>query len=74
MRRAAVSYGFYDLLETMASILERECTLLPGTQHPEAALQLGHAASQLKITPGESPDIDTPISPLKTKLSASYME
>ncbi|XP_028966546.1 integrator complex subunit 14 [Galendromus occidentalis] len=74
LRRAAISYGFYDLLETMSSILERECTLLPGTQHPEAALQLSHAASQLKVTAGELPDIDTPIAPLKTKLSSSYMD
>ncbi|CAG5114553.1 unnamed protein product [Candidula unifasciata] len=47
-RRAALSFGFLELLEAMAAMLERECRLLPGTAHPDAALQLTHAASALR--------------------------
>lgn len=47
IRKAALSFGFIDLLEAIAHMLERECTLLPGTSHPDAALQLTHAASTL---------------------------
>ncbi|OQR77074.1 UPF0464 protein C15orf44-like, partial [Tropilaelaps mercedesae] len=77
VRRAAISYGFTDLLEALSSILERECTLLPGTAHPDAALQLSHAASQLKPpAPGTGPlpDADVPIAPLRTKYFQNMTE
>jgi len=47
VRKAALSFGFLELLGAMATMLERECTQLPGTSHPDAALQLTHAASKL---------------------------
>ncbi|KAH9518396.1 Integrator complex subunit 14 [Bulinus truncatus] len=47
-RRAALSFGFHSLLEAIAAMLERECTLLPGSAHPNAALQLTHAANFLR--------------------------
>ena len=50
MRRAALAFGFHDLLEGISSLLERECTLLPGTAHPEATLQLSHAAQELRAS------------------------
>lgn len=65
MRRAALSFGFYDLLDGMASILERECTLLPGTAHPDAALQLTHAATALRNN--HYRDYNAHIMPLRTK-------
>lgn len=68
LRRAALSFGFYELLEGMATILDRECTLLPGSAHPDAALQLTHAASSLRGVAGR--DYSTPIVPLRTKFSS----
>ena len=47
MHKAAVSIGFYQLLTGLAQILERECTVLPETAHPDAAIQLHHAAGLL---------------------------
>ncbi|KAG1700932.1 Integrator complex subunit 14 [Nymphon striatum] len=64
VRRAALSFGFYQLLERMASILERECTQLPGTAHPEAAIQLSYAANAL-ISPS-CLDIKHTIFPMRT--------
>lgn len=48
MRRAAISLGFISLVDGLAAILERECTLLPGGAHPDCALQLTHAANVLR--------------------------
>lgn len=47
IHKAAVSIGFYQLLIGLSQILERECTLLPANAHPDAAMQLQHAASLL---------------------------
>lgn len=47
VRRAAISFGFIELLDGLAAIFERECTLLPGGAHPDCALQLTHAAGVL---------------------------
>lgn len=69
LRRAALSLGFHELLEGMATILERECTLLPGSAHPDAALQLTHASSFLR-GPG-CRDYSASLLPLRTKFSAS---
>ncbi|ELU02608.1 hypothetical protein CAPTEDRAFT_229105 [Capitella teleta] len=46
VRRAALSFGFYELLESAAQLLERECTQLPGNAHPDAAFQLTHAITE----------------------------
>nr|XP_039262841.1 integrator complex subunit 14-like [Styela clava] len=62
IRKAALAFGFFELLEGIAAILERECTMLPGTSHPEATLQLSHAAQELRVLKG----YDVSISPLKT--------
>lgn len=47
VRKALLSFGFIELLEAIAGMLERECTMLPGSAHPDAAIQLTHAASKL---------------------------
>ncbi|XP_064474266.1 integrator complex subunit 14-like [Ornithodoros turicata] len=69
LRRAALSLGFHELLEGMATILERECTLLPGSAHPDAALQLTHASSFLR-GPACS-DYSVPLVPLRTKFTTN---
>ncbi|XP_059151327.1 integrator complex subunit 14-like [Physella acuta] len=68
-RRAALSFGFHALLEAMAAMLERECTLLPGTAHPNAALQLTHAANMLRSE--NAFDVTQTIQPLLTNFSSS---
>ncbi|XP_066557346.1 integrator complex subunit 14 [Amia ocellicauda] len=49
LRKAALALGFWELLKGVAELLERECTLLPDTAHPDAAFQLSHAAQQLRL-------------------------
>ncbi|GAB6032163.1 hypothetical protein CHUAL_010814 [Chamberlinius hualienensis] len=68
IKRATVSFGFYGLLESLATILERECTLLPGTAHPDAALQLTHAANSIRSQ--QPKDFLMSIMPLRTKFSS----
>uniref|UniRef100_A0A8B9TPG2 Integrator complex subunit 14 n=1 Tax=Anas platyrhynchos TaxID=8839 RepID=A0A8B9TPG2_ANAPL len=46
LRKAALAFGFLDLLKGVADMLERECTLLPDTAHPDAAFQLTTGASE----------------------------
>ncbi|XP_071439840.1 integrator complex subunit 14 isoform X1 [Hetaerina americana] len=65
VRRAALSFGFIELLDGLAAIFERECTLLPGEAHPDCALQLTHAASILRKP--YSRDLKYNITPLRTK-------
>ncbi|XP_005092704.1 integrator complex subunit 14 [Aplysia californica] len=67
-RRAALYYGFHILLEAMAAILERECTLLPGTAHPNAAIQLTHAANALRYE--TALDVNHTIMPLQTNFAS----
>ncbi|XP_076810514.1 integrator complex subunit 14-like [Clavelina lepadiformis] len=64
LRRAALAFGFHELLEGISSLLERECTLLPGTAQPEAMLQLSHAARELKASVGAGYEHN--LEPLKT--------
>ena len=68
LRRAALSFGFYGLIEGLASILERECRMLPGTAHPEAALQLTHAVNCLR-QPRDPNSYNQLVSPLETKFT-----
>lgn len=68
LRRAALSFGFLELLDAMALMLERECTLLPGTAHPDAALQLSHAANSLRSEMAK--DVSQTIVPLRTNFSS----
>uniref|UniRef100_A0A672YAB5 Integrator complex subunit 14 n=1 Tax=Sphaeramia orbicularis TaxID=375764 RepID=A0A672YAB5_9TELE len=49
LRKAALAFGFWELLKGVAELLERECTMLPDSAHPDAAFQLSHAAQQLKL-------------------------
>ncbi|XP_077989090.1 integrator complex subunit 14-like [Glandiceps talaboti] len=67
LRKAALVIGFFELLEGMAAMLERECTLLPGTAHPDAALQLTHATKQLRLSIER--DITHNITPLQTNFT-----
>lgn len=58
-------------------MLERECTLLPDTAHPDAAFQLTHAAQQLKLAGAggsECAGYDHSITPLHTDFSGSGSE
>ncbi|RWS07210.1 hypothetical protein B4U79_07603 [Dinothrombium tinctorium] len=67
-RRAALTIGFYEVIDGLATILERECTLLPGSAHPEAALQLTHAVNALRSARDAS-SYDLTILPLKTQFN-----
>ncbi|XP_066599693.1 integrator complex subunit 14 [Prorops nasuta] len=48
LRRAASSMGFIELLESLACILERECTILPPNLNPDCTIQMGHVASMIR--------------------------
>ena len=48
LKKAAVSMGFYELLEGMAQICERECNLLPANVSPDCAIQLTYVAAVLR--------------------------
>lgn len=48
LKRAAVCLGFYELLEGVAQICERECTLLPTGVSPDCAIQLTYVAQVLR--------------------------
>ncbi|XP_074090525.1 integrator complex subunit 14 isoform X3 [Macrotis lagotis] len=77
LRKAALAFGFLDLLKGVADMLERECTLLPDTAHPDAAFQLSHAARQLKLASTGTSDYaayDHNITPLQTDFSGSGTE
>ncbi|XP_032106890.1 integrator complex subunit 14 isoform X2 [Cebus imitator] len=77
LRKAALAFGFLDLLKGVADMLERECTLLPETAHPDAAFQLTHAAQQLKLASTgtcEYAAYDQNITPLHTDFSGSSTE
>uniref|UniRef100_A0A8D1AVH8 Integrator complex subunit 14 n=2 Tax=Sus scrofa TaxID=9823 RepID=A0A8D1AVH8_PIG len=77
LRKAALAFGFLDLLKGVADMLERECTLLPDTAHPDAAFQLTHAAQQLKLAStgtSEYAGYDHNITPLQTDFSGSSTE
>ncbi|XP_049787030.1 integrator complex subunit 14 [Schistocerca cancellata] len=65
LKRAAISFGFIELLDGLAAIFERECTLLPGGAHPDCALQLTHAAGVLRRP--YCRDIKFNVTPLLTK-------
>ncbi|XP_050305476.1 integrator complex subunit 14 [Anthonomus grandis grandis] len=69
LRKAAVSLGFQDLLTGLASIFEHECMQLPGTAHPDSALQLQHAADMLRKS--QNRDIKYILMPLQTNYTAS---
>ena len=59
-----VFLGFTSILAGMATILERECSLLPNNAHPEAESIL-RAAIGLLRSPTTLETINTPIIPLR---------
>lgn len=65
VRRAAISLGFISLVDGLAAILERECTLLPGGAHPDCALQLTHAANVLRKPYSRDPKYN--VLPMRTR-------
>lgn len=72
LRRAALSLGFYELLETVAQLLDRECTLLASNTHPDAALQMTHAASFLRSDAAR--DALQSIIPLQTNFATEWID
>lgn len=48
IRKAALSLGFVELLDGLASIFERELLSLQSTANPECALQLKHASVEIR--------------------------
>lgn len=64
LRRAALAFGFLELLDRISALLEREAQLVPGSAHPAAVLQLSHAARELKSS--ISQPYDYSIDPMKT--------
>ncbi|KAG5839540.1 hypothetical protein ANANG_G00206040 [Anguilla anguilla] len=72
LRKAALAFGFWELLKGVAELLERECTLLPDSAHPDAAFQLSHAAQQLKLASTGDPQyagFEHNITPMVTDFS-----
>jgi len=67
VHKAAVSSGFLTLLTGLSNILEREVTMLPPTAHPDASIQLQHAASLLRHK--DAHYMDYIIQPLDTNYS-----
>lgn len=65
IRRAALSMGFIELLEGMATLFRRESLSLPQNSSPDCSIQLTHAAVELmKIS---NRDLKIVISPLPNK-------
>lgn len=48
IRKAAIAYSFNDLLTSIADLLDIECSNLPNGTHQDCALQLTHAAIELR--------------------------
>ncbi|XP_063990643.1 integrator complex subunit 14 [Diachasmimorpha longicaudata] len=65
LRRAALSMGFVELLEGLASIFERECTLLPPNLHLDCTIQMGHVAEMLRKP--YSRELKNNITPVRTQ-------
>lgn len=77
LRKAALAFGFQDLLTGVAELLERECSLLPEKTHPDAAFQLSHAAKQLRRSArprSEHARYECTIAPLRTNFSGCSAE
>ncbi|XP_074603668.1 integrator complex subunit 14 [Brevipalpus obovatus] len=66
-RKAALVTGFFEIIDGLATILERECQILPAGSHPEAALQLTHAVNALRVKTSDATSYDILITPMKTR-------
>ena len=69
VRRAALMYGFPELLEGLACVLERESMMLPSSAHPDASIQLQHAYQTLRNH--DKRDVRHNIIPLKTAFAGN---
>jgi len=67
LKKAALCIGFHGLLEGIAMTFERECQILPDGSHPDCALQLTHAAGELRRP--EALELEFEIRPMRTKFS-----
>lgn len=65
MRRAALSIGFVELLDGLALIFERECTILPSNLHVDCTIQMGHVAEMLRKPYAR--ELKNNITPVRTK-------
>lgn len=65
IRKAAIAYSFNDLLTSIADLLDIECSNLPSGTHPDCALQLSHAAMELRKPLAMDPKLT--ITPMITK-------
>nr|XP_040582131.1 integrator complex subunit 14-like [Lepeophtheirus salmonis] len=65
LKKAALCLGFHELLEGVAAIFERECSVLPASSHPDCAVQLRHAAEELRSK--ECLSLEHQITPLNQK-------
>jgi len=51
LKRAALALGFHELLEGVAAIFERECSILPGSAHPVSnELDIAKSNPALRLT------------------------
>ncbi|KAI1277998.1 hypothetical protein HDE_14507 [Halotydeus destructor] len=66
-RRAAFASGFYQVIDRLALLLERECTMLPGNA-TEAVMQLTHAITVLRSRDIDMNSLEADIVPMKTKI------
>jgi hypothetical protein len=67
LRKAALSFGFYEVLQSLAQLLERECTMLPDGTHPDAAMQLTHVVKFLASETAR--DANQSLLPLRTNFT-----
>lgn len=65
-RKAALVSGFFEIIEGVANILERERTFLPENSPTDAALHLSNAINGLR-SPMDLNSFETLISPMKTR-------
>jgi len=68
LKRAAVCLGFYELLEGVAQICERECGLLPPNVSPDCAIQLTYVSQVLRSV--DCYDVNHTILPRVTNFNA----
>lgn len=67
IRRAALSLGFVELLESLSTLFEREILLLPTNVSPDCAIQLKHSAIELRKMSNR--EIKATITPVSTKFN-----
>ncbi|ESN90910.1 hypothetical protein HELRODRAFT_104323 [Helobdella robusta] len=48
LKKAVLAIGFYELFESLASLLDRERSLLPSHTHPSVGIQISYASKVLR--------------------------